>query len=63
MRATVIPALAAVVMLASATGFAQTAPPAGTRADTGFVTVQPQGQWLASRFVGQAVTNQTGQNV
>ena len=57
MKATVIPALAAAVILASAAGFAQTAPPAGTKADTLFVTVQPQGQWLASRFVGQAVSN------
>jgi sporulation protein YlmC with PRC-barrel domain len=63
MKATVIPALAAAVMLASAAGFAQTAPPAETRTGTPFVTVQPQGQWLASRFVGQAVTNQAGQNI
>jgi sporulation protein YlmC with PRC-barrel domain len=63
MKATVIPALAAVVILASAVGFAQTAPPPGPRADTAFVSVQPQGQWLASRFVGQAVSNQAGQNV
>ena len=63
MKATVIPALAAAVILASAAGFAQTAPPPGTRADTAFVTVQPQGQWLASRFVGQAVSNQAGQNI
>jgi sporulation protein YlmC with PRC-barrel domain len=63
MKATVIAALAAVVIIASADGFAQTAPPSETRADTAFVTVQPQGQWLASRFVGQAVTNQAGQNI
>jgi sporulation protein YlmC with PRC-barrel domain len=63
MKATVIPALAAVVILASAAGFAQTAPPPGARADTAFVTVQPQGQWLTSRFVGQAVTNRAGQNI
>lgn len=63
MKTTVIPALAAAVMLASAAGFAQTAPQAGTSADTAFVTAQPQGQWLASRFVGQAVTNQAGQNI
>jgi len=63
MKTTVITALAAVAIFASAAGFSQTAPPAGTRTDTAFVTVQPQGQWLASRFVGQAVTNQTGQNI
>ena len=63
MNATIIPALAAAVILASAAVFAQTAPPPGTRADTAFVTVQPQGQWLASRFVGQAVSNQAGQNI
>jgi sporulation protein YlmC with PRC-barrel domain len=63
MKAIVIPALAAAVILASAAGFAQTAPPANTRTDAAFVTVQPQGQWLASLFVGQAVTNQAGQNI
>jgi len=63
MKSAVIPALAAAVILASAAGFAQTAPLPGTRADTAFVTVQAQGQWLTSRFVGQAVTNQAGENI
>ena len=57
MKAIVIPALAAAVIFASAAGFAQTAPPASPRANAAFVTVQPEGQWLASRFVGQAVIN------
>ena len=63
MKATVTAAFAATLMFASAAGFAQTAPPASTKTDTPFVTVQPQGQWLASRFVGQSVINQTGQNI
>ncbi len=63
MKATVIPALAAAVIFASAAGFAQTAPQAGTKTTTAFTTTQPQGQWLASRFIGQAVTNQVGQNI
>jgi sporulation protein YlmC with PRC-barrel domain len=63
MKAIAIPALAAAVIFASAAGFAQTAPQAGTRTTTTFATTQPQGQWLASRFIGQAVTNKTGQNI
>ena len=63
MKATVTAAFAAALIFASAAGFAQTAPPAGTKADAAFITIQPQGQWLASRFVGQAVTNQAGENI
>jgi hypothetical protein len=28
-----------------------------------FITVQPPGQWLASQFIGSAVTNQAGENI
>ena len=63
MKATITVAFAAALILASAAGFAQTAPPASPKADTSFVTVQPEGQWLASRFIGQAVTNEAGQNI
>lgn len=28
-----------------------------------FVTVQPEGQWLASLFIGQSVTNDAGESV
>lgn len=63
MKATVLPALAAAVILASAAGYAQTAPPATARTDVAFIAVQPQGQWLTSLFVGQAVTNQAGQSI
>jgi sporulation protein YlmC with PRC-barrel domain len=63
MKAIAIPALAAAVIFASAAGFAQTEPQVGTKTTTAFVTVQPQGQWLASQFVGQAVINQAGQNI
>jgi sporulation protein YlmC with PRC-barrel domain len=62
MKATITAAFAALI-LASAATFAQTAPPVGTKKDNSFVTLQPQGQWLASRFVGQAVTNQAGENI
>jgi len=63
MKATVIPALAAALIFASVAGFAQTAPPASTKTDLPFVTVQPEGQWLTSRFIGQVVTNQAGEAI
>jgi sporulation protein YlmC with PRC-barrel domain len=63
MKATVIPTLAVAAIFASAAGFAQTAPQAATKTTTTFTTTQPQGQWLASRFIGQPVTNKTGQNI
>ncbi len=53
-------ALAASLMALSAAGFAQTPLPASTDQ---FVTVQPQGQWLASQFLGQPVTNQAGETI
>jgi hypothetical protein len=63
MKATIIPALAAALIVASAAGLAQTAPPATQKTDTPFVTVQPEGQWLASRFIGQAATNPAGETI
>jgi sporulation protein YlmC with PRC-barrel domain len=52
-----VAALAAALLMASSYGFAQTAPPEA------FVTVQPAGQWLASQFIGQSVTNQAGERI
>lgn len=63
MKVTLIPALAAALIVASAAGVAQTAPPATSKSDTPFVMAQPEGQWLASRFIGQAVTNQAGETI
>ncbi len=63
MKTTVIAALAAAAIFASTAVFGQTAPPTATNAVPKFVTKQPDGQWLASQFVGQAVINQTGQNI
>jgi hypothetical protein len=63
MKAPVTAAFAAAFLLASTAGFAQTVPPASTRTDAQFVTVQPEGQWLGRRFIGQAVTNQAGETI
>ena len=63
MKATVITALAAAAIFASTVVFGQTAPPTAMNAVPKFVTKQPDGQWLASRFVGEAVINQAGQNI
>jgi sporulation protein YlmC with PRC-barrel domain len=57
MRALLASGLAATLLLAPSTGYLQTA-----RAET-FVTVQPAGQWLASQFIGQSVTNQAGERI
>jgi hypothetical protein len=56
-------ALATTLVFASASGFAQSVPPTGNTSDSTFVTVQPQGQWLASQFLGQAITNQAGEAI
>lgn len=53
---TVAGVLAALVLL-SPLAMAQTMTP-----DT-FVTVQPAGQWRASQFIGQPVTNETGERI
>jgi hypothetical protein len=57
-----VPALAAALAVACAAAHAQPPPPASD-AGTGFVAEQPQGQWLASQFLGQAVTNQAGETI
>ena len=62
-KAPVTAAFAAELILASTAGFAQTVPPASIKTDAQFVTVQPEGQWLASRFIGQIVTNQAGESI
>jgi sporulation protein YlmC with PRC-barrel domain len=56
MKTSRIAAVAAMLLVASASSFAQSGP------DT-FVTVQPAGQWLASQFIGQTVTNQAGEKI
>jgi sporulation protein YlmC with PRC-barrel domain len=63
MKATVIPALAAALIVASAAGLAQTAPSATHNADIPFLKAQPEGQWLAGLFMGQAVTNHAGETI
>jgi hypothetical protein len=63
MKAIRLAVLAAGLVAASAAGLAQTAPRAGQTADSSFVTVQPQGQWLASQLMGQPITNEAGENV
>ena len=49
--------VAAAMLLAATPGRAQTGE------SENFVTVQPAGQWLASQFIGQPVTNQAGERV
>jgi sporulation protein YlmC with PRC-barrel domain len=50
-------ALAAALLLVPAFGWAQTGNP------DNFVTVQPAGQWLASQFIGEVVTNNAGERI
>jgi hypothetical protein len=58
-KTTLISVLAVALVALPASGFAQTA-----RSESpAFVTVQPQGQWLASQFLGQTVTNQAGESI
>jgi sporulation protein YlmC with PRC-barrel domain len=57
MRSALATMLAATLWLASAPAFAQ---PSGAQS---FVTVQPEGQWLIGRFVGQPVTNEAGERI
>jgi len=56
MKATIVSALLATLLLAPA-GWTQ------TNKVENFVTVQPAGQWLASQFIGQSVTNNAGERV
>jgi hypothetical protein len=51
-------ALAAVLLIMPAQGIAQTAK---TPAGKDFVTIQPAGEFLASLFIGQLVTNSAGE--
>jgi sporulation protein YlmC with PRC-barrel domain len=57
MKLGMIAAIAAALLAAPAVAVAQ-APAEGT-----FVTVQPPGQWLASLFIGEPVTNHAGENI
>jgi len=57
MRTHLVLAFVAPLVLAPPTGWAQSG-----KAET-FVTVQPAGQWLASQFIGQPVTNDAGERV
>jgi sporulation protein YlmC with PRC-barrel domain len=57
MKATLVSVFAAALLAAPAAGVAQ------GREPNGFVTVQPTGQWLASQFIGQSVTNQVGEKI
>jgi hypothetical protein len=63
MKTIIIPVLAAALIAASAAGVAQTAPPTPPKTDIPFVTAQPEGQWLASLFFGQAVINDAGETI
>jgi hypothetical protein len=62
-KAIIIPTLAAALIVASAAAVAQTAPPAPLTTDNPFVTAQGEGQWLASWFIGQTVTNHAGETI
>jgi sporulation protein YlmC with PRC-barrel domain len=55
MKSSLAAALAATLLLAPTAGFAQ------TTTQERFVTVQPADQWLASQFIGQAVSNDAGE--
>jgi PRC-barrel domain len=55
--------LAAALVAASAAALAQGTATPPANGDARFVTVQPQGEWLASLFIGQPITNQAGENV
>ena len=57
MKATLAAAFAASLLLAPSSGFAQTGTP------DRFVTVQPADKWLASQFIGQAVSNEAGEAI
>jgi sporulation protein YlmC with PRC-barrel domain len=61
-KATLLSVVATVLVALPASGFAQTNPPVRSEQPM-FVAMQPQGQWSASQFLGQAVTNPTGENI
>jgi hypothetical protein len=62
-RSTSLAAIAAALFLASAAAIAQTTPTPMRTDSAQFITVQPQGEWLASLFLGQSVTNQAGETI
>ncbi len=61
-KSTIQAMFAAALVAVSAAALAQTTP-SPTPGNTQFVTVQPQGEWLGSLFLGQAVTNQAGETI
>ena len=56
MRASIAVPFALALLAGSASGFAQSS-------KDQFVTLQPAGQWLSSQFIGQPVSNDTGETV
>ena len=56
MRASIAIPFALALLASPVPGFAQAS-------KDNFVTVQPAGQWLASQFMGQPVTNDAGENI
>jgi len=61
MKVALLSVFAAAVLIAPTIGTSQTAKP--PQADSSFITVQPAGQWLATRFIGQPVSNDAGQSI
>jgi len=61
-RTTLFSALAVAVLALPASAVAQTKP-AMHGDNPAFVTVQPRGQWSASQFIGESVTNQAGETI
>ena len=55
-RSTLIAAFTAAMVIAPTFAFAQAK-------SEDFVTLQPPGQWLASQFIGQPVTNSAGETI
>ena len=62
-KSTALVAIAATLIVASAAAIAQTTPTPMRTDSAQFITVQPQGEWLASLFLGQSVTNHAGETV
>jgi sporulation protein YlmC with PRC-barrel domain len=54
----------ATMLLVASAAFAQSTPtPPMHTGNAEFITVQPQGEWRASLFIGQPITNQAGETV
>jgi hypothetical protein len=60
MKIALLSVFAAAVLIAPTVGTSQTAKPPP---DSSFITVQPAGQWLATLFIGQPVSNDAGQSI